>query len=88
MLLVASWAAWRPEAVSAWTALGLLAATLVMIVVELFQTYIAWPTPQAVAAAPSKRARRHLMGAAVLTPRELKNGTDLYKDSLDRLAQA
>ena len=28
------------------------------------------------------------MGAAVLTPRELKNGTDLYKDSLDRLAQA
>ena len=28
------------------------------------------------------------MGAAVLTPRELKNGTELYKDSLDRLAQA
>jgi len=75
MLLVASWAAWRPAAAAAWTALALLAAALVLIVVELFQTYVAWPTPRAMAAAPPTRGRSYVAGAVVLTAAAVLLGT-------------
>jgi signal peptidase I len=67
MLLVASWTAWRPTGASAWTTLALLAASIGLIVVELFQTFIVWPAARSSADVVSSKGGRHLAGAVILT---------------------
>jgi signal peptidase I len=72
MLVVASYTAWRPSGGPAWATAVLLAASLGLIAVELFQTYIAWPIGgdgEAAALAADRRAgdKRHWLGAAALT---------------------
>jgi signal peptidase I len=67
MLLVASYAAWRPSAGPAWTAAALLAAVVILLAVELFQTCVAWPKQQASVDEGGPGWRAHVIGAAVLT---------------------
>lgn len=74
MLVVASLAAWNPAASTVWTAVGLLVATLVLIGIELFQTFIAWPN-SAGAERPRATSRQPLIGAAVLTVAAVLLGT-------------
>jgi signal peptidase I len=66
MLLTASFAAWRPSSGTVRTAAGLLAAVVVLMVVELFQTFVAWPSRSAIPGG-SASPRRHLLGAVVVT---------------------
>jgi signal peptidase I len=74
MLLAASFAAWRPSSGPVWTAVALLAAVLVLIFVELFQTFVAWPSRTS-APGGSASTWRSVLGAVVLTAAAVLLGT-------------